>query len=201
MANTVADHLSLALGNLRLRERLRSQSIRDPLTGLYNRHMEEFLDRELRRAGRRNTPVAVIMLELDHFKSINDTFGHEAGDAALVSLGGFLQSRARQEDVACRYGGEEFVLILPDASLDGAVKWAERTRRAARDLQISHRWQSLRTVTVSLGVAVSPDHGSTSESLLHAADTALFRAIQNGRDRVEVASSPASDAMQERPPR
>ncbi len=202
MANTVADHLSLALGNLRLRERLRSQSIRDPLTGLYNRrYMEEFLDREVRRAGRRKTPVAVIMLDLDHFKSINDTFGHEAGDAALVSLGAFLQSRVRQEDVACRYGGEEFVLILPDASLEGAVKWAERTRQAARDLQISHRWQALRTVTVSLGVAVFPDHGSTGESLLHAADTALYRAKQNGRDRVEVASGPASDPMQERPPR
>jgi diguanylate cyclase (GGDEF)-like protein/PAS domain S-box-containing protein len=190
-ANTVADHLSLALGNLRLRERLRTQSIRDPLTGLYNRrYMEESLDREVRRAGRRNTPVAVTMLDLDHFKSVNDTFGHEAGDAALISLGAFLQARVRQEDIACRYGGEEFVIILPDASLDGARKWAERTRQAARDLQISHRLKALRKVTLSLGLAMFPDHGSTGESLLRAADRALYRAKQNGRDRVELASGP-----------
>jgi diguanylate cyclase (GGDEF)-like protein/PAS domain S-box-containing protein len=188
MASTVADHISLALGNLKLRESLRLQSIHDSLTGLYNRrHMEESLDRELKRAGRRTTAVAVLMMDLDHFKAVNDTFGHEAGDAALISLGDFLRSRVRGEDIACRYGGEEFVLILPDASLEDATQRAEMIRQAAKGLQMSHRGDSLGIVTLSIGVAVFPDHGSTGALLLRSVDEALYRAKQNGRDRVEIA--------------
>src|SRR3989449_1743351 len=119
LAVTAAGHIALALANLRLRETLRMQSIRDPLTGLFNRrYMEESLARELRRAARNQRRLGAIMLDLDRFKRFNDTFGHEAGDTLLRELGEFLRSRTRGEDIACRYGGEEFVVILPEASME-----------------------------------------------------------------------------------
>ena len=118
MVKTLAEHLALAVANLKLRETLRTQSIRDPLTGLFNRrYMEESLERELRRTIRKKLPLALLMVDVDHFKHFNDTFGHEAGDEILRELARLFQSRLRAEDIACRYGGEEFVLILPDASL------------------------------------------------------------------------------------
>jgi diguanylate cyclase (GGDEF)-like protein/PAS domain S-box-containing protein len=187
LAVTVADQIALALANLKLRDSLRDQSIRDPLTGLYNRrYMEDSLERELRRAERHKTPVAVIAFDVDYFKNINDTFGHEAGDAFLAAFGEFLRARIRKEDIPCRYGGEEFVLILPGASLADASARAEQLREAARLLTVGYREGSLGPMTLSLGIAVFPDHGATRESLLRAADASLYRAKQNGRDRVEV---------------
>lgn len=189
-ARTVAERLSLALANLHLQEVLRLQSIRDPLTGLYNRrYMEETLTRELARAARRSETVAVAFCDLDHFKQFNDTFGHEAGDLALREIGSLLKSQVRVGDIACRFGGEEFLLILPDATAEVARERAESIVGQAQKLGFSQRGRTLGGITVSIGVAVFPDQGASAEELLHAADQALYRAKQEGRDRVVLASS------------
>lgn len=187
LAYTVVEQASMALSNLKLREALREQSIRDPLTGLYNRrYMEEVLKQHLRRVTRHLHPLGVIMIDIDHFKSFNDTHGHAAGDALLRELGRFLQSHIRGEDVACRYGGEEFILIMPHASLETARQRAEDLRDQAKGVHVHDAGQSLGGVTLSLGVAVYPQHGRTMENVLRAADAALYRAKQEGRDRVAV---------------
>lgn len=188
LAQTVADSIALALANLRLRETLRQQSIRDPLTGLFNRrYMEETLEREVRRVARVQGPLGIIMLDIDHFKQFNDTFGHDAGDALLSELGAFLRTHVRGEDVACRYGGEEFTLILPEASLEVTQERAEHLCEDIRHLHAQYSDQPLGVVTLSLGVAIFPDHGSTGGDVLRAADVALYRAKRAGRDRVTVA--------------
>ncbi len=195
LASTVGEQIAMALANLRLRDTLRQQSIRDPLTGLFNRrYLEESLDRELLRAARSRKTLAVLMLDLDHFKRFNDTFGHEAGDTLLRSLGELLCKRIRGEDIACRFGGEEFTLILPEASLAAAAKRAEDIREAMRGLELRFRGQPLGRVTVSLGLAVYPEHGETAEELLRAADAALYQAKSAGRDRVVTASVPPSES-------
>lgn len=190
LAITAAGHIGLALANLRLRETLRIQSIRDPLTGLFNRrYMEESLARELRRAARNQRKLGTIMLDLDHFKRFNDTYGHEAGDALLRELGEFLRMRTRREDIACRYGGEEFVIVLPEASVEVTWQRAERLREEFKHLNLQHRGHSLGTVTLSLGLAFFPEHGSTVGDILRAADHALYRAKAEGRDRVILAEA------------
>lgn len=192
VASTLGEQSALALANLRLRETLRSQSVRDPLTGLFNRrYMEETLEREIRRAERSGRPLSVMMLDLDHFKQFNDTFGHSAGDALLRELGTMLRANLRAGDIACRFGGEEFVLILPEAALDCARTRAEQFREAAKHLNVSHLGESLGPMTVSLGVAAFPEHGTSGEALLETADAALYRAKSEGRDRVVVAAAPA----------
>jgi diguanylate cyclase (GGDEF)-like protein len=189
---TVADHISLALANIRLRETLRYQVIHDPLTELFNRrYLEETLAREIFRVKRKGASLGVFMLDLDHFKRFNDTYGHEAGDNLLRALGQFLQVHIRQEDVACRYGGEEFVLILPEASREVLLKRAEEIRRSIPQLQIFQRGQVLESTTVSLGVAIFPEHGTSGEDLLRAADAALYRSKAAGRNRVVVADAAA----------
>jgi len=185
LALSVADHLGLALASLRLRETLHIQSIRDPLTGLYNRrYMEESLERELRRADRKQRPLAALMLDLDHFKRYNDTLGHAAGDQMLRSIGNFLQSRMRKDDIVCRYGGEEFTIIMPESSLEIATQRAERLREDSKRLEINLNGQFIGSVTFSVGIACFPEHGTTSDQLLHAADLALYRAKAAGRDCV-----------------
>jgi diguanylate cyclase (GGDEF)-like protein len=170
-----------------MREMLKIQSVRDPLTGLYNRrYMEESLTRELRRAARKKTELGVMMLDVDHFKQFNDTFGHEAGDAVLRSLGNLLRTQFRAEDIVCRYGGEEFTVILPDTSLQLTQQRAEELREAAKRELVQLRGQSLGAVSLSIGVASFPANGATSETLLGAADAALYRAKEAGRDRVTV---------------
>jgi diguanylate cyclase (GGDEF)-like protein len=188
LAKTLAEQAALALANLNLRETLRMQSVRDPLTGLYNRrYMEESLQRELHRSMRRKTSLGVIMLDVDHFKRFNDSFGHEAGDFVLQTVSKLLRSQLRGEDVVCRYGGEEFTLILPEASLEATRQRAEQLREAVKAEIPSFRDRSLEAVTLSLGVASFPEHGNTSEALLRKADAALYQAKQQGRDRVVVA--------------
>jgi diguanylate cyclase (GGDEF)-like protein len=190
LAQTIAEQLGLAVANLKLRDTLRNQSIRDPLTSLFNRrYMEETLERELRRAERGRHQVAVIMLDLDHFKEFNDTFGHEAGDVLLRDLARLLKSSMRSEDVACRYGGEEFVLILPETSPEVALRRGEQLREAVKRMYVSHRGQLIGGVSMSLGAACFPDNGSTGDALLQAADAALYAAKNSGRDRVIVASA------------
>jgi diguanylate cyclase (GGDEF)-like protein/PAS domain S-box-containing protein len=188
LALTVADTISLAVTNLRLRETLRNQSIRDPLTGLYNRRfMEESLERELHRAARKQLSVGIIMLDLDNFKDFNDTFGHEAGDTLLHELGNFVIKHIRAGDIACRYGGEEFLLILPEASLEATRQRAQKLNEGIRNIRVKYRGKRLKAVTVSLGVAIFPEHGRLRADVVRAADTALYRAKHEGRDRVAVA--------------
>jgi diguanylate cyclase (GGDEF)-like protein len=195
LAITVAEHLALSLGNLKLQETLRLQAIRDPLTGLFNRRfMVETLERELYRMHRKGSSLAVIMMDIDHFKHFNDTFGHSAGDALLSALGRMMSSKVRKEDVACRYGGEEFTLILPEMSLETACNRAEELRQSVHGLHLEHHGQSLGTITISLGVAVFPQHGEDPEALLGAADAALYEAKHAGRDRV-VAGKEANQAL------
>ncbi len=192
-ANAVGERISLALANLRLREVLRGQSIRDPLTGLFNRRfMEESLDREVQRASRNGAEVALLLVDLDHFKQFNDTFGHQAGDTLLREFGEFLRQRTRGQDVACRYGGEEFVVILTGASLDAGSKRAEYLREELKHLIVTHVGQVLGAVTASVGISAYPVHGATGEELLRAADTALYIAKSEGRDRAVTATTARS---------
>ncbi len=190
LATMVAEQVALAMANVTLRETLRNQAIRDPLTGLFNRrYMEESLDRELLRAARRGSSLGVVKLDLDRFKDFNDSHGHAGGDALLRELGAFLRSSLRAEDIACRYGGEEFTLILPDASLEHTRARAEELREAIRRLSVQHQDRLLAAVTLSLGVAAFPEHGDSADELLAAADKALYLAKAGGRDRVTLAAA------------
>jgi diguanylate cyclase (GGDEF)-like protein/PAS domain S-box-containing protein len=190
LAYTVVEQTGMALSNLNLRAALREQSIRDPVTGLYNRrYMEEALKQHLSRVTRHLHPLGIIMIDIDHFKNFNDVHGHAAGDQILRELGKFLQSHIRGEDTACRYGGEEFILIMPDVFLEAAKSRAEQLRHAARELRVEDGGQSFAGITLSIGVALYPLHGRTIENVLRAADSALYRAKQEGRDRVVIAES------------
>jgi diguanylate cyclase (GGDEF)-like protein/PAS domain S-box-containing protein len=198
LALAVAEDMALALANLKLRETLRSQAIRDPLTGLFNRrYMEETLERELNRVKRQEAPLGVIMMDLDQFKQYNDTYGHSAGDELLSALGGLVKSQIRGEDIACRYGGEEFLLILPGTPMEVTLERAEILRQAVKEIHLSYR--SLKPITLSLGVAAYPDHGDTGLVIIQAADGALYRAKQAGRDRVMVAEA-AGELGKAQPP-
>jgi len=188
MVTMFTEHVGLSVANIRLREALRSQSIRDPLTGLYNRrYLEEMLERETRRAVRAEHGLGVLMLDLDHFKKFNDTYGHDAGDTVLRETAKFLLKSVRAEDIVCRFGGEEFIVILPVADLKVTQARAERIRSRLRELQVLHQGQSLGMVTVSVGVADLPEHGTSPKALIEAADAALYRAKREGRDRVALA--------------
>lgn len=188
LAQTASEHVSLALANLKLQESLRIQSIRDPLTGLFNRrYMESSLERELARAARHGHALSLLMCDLDHFKRFNDTHGHAAGDALLAEFGRLLKGQVRGEDIACRYGGEEFLLILPEAPAEAALRRAEAIRLAVHQLVVRHRDQALGQVTVSIGLASFPGQADSGPELMRLADLALYRAKQSGRDRVVVA--------------
>jgi diguanylate cyclase (GGDEF)-like protein len=185
LAEVLAKQVALALGNLKLKESLKNQSICDPLTGLFNRrYMEESLEREFSRANRNKSSVAILMMDLDHFKRFNDTFGHQAGDTLLRALGDLLKRSTRGQDIACRYGGEEFVLVLTDSNLAGAVQRAEILRQQVKQLSVEYAGQLLGAVSVSVGVAFFPDHGTTMSDVLRASDQALYCAKREGRDRV-----------------
>jgi diguanylate cyclase (GGDEF)-like protein/PAS domain S-box-containing protein len=188
---SVSEHLSLALANLKLRETLRTQAVRDSLTGLYNRrYMEHALEREVLRAARNRRTVGLLMLDLDHFKGVNDSYGHEVGDLLLRSVGEFLLANVRAEDIACRYGGEEFVVMLPEATLAMTQTRAEQLWKGIQGLTVNVRGELLRPLTTSVGVAAFPEHGHTLAGLLRAADVALYAAKHQGRDRVMVAQKP-----------
>lgn len=164
---------------------LQKQIITDPLTNLFNRRfLQEYLPREVAKAKRVAGSFAVLMIDLDFFKRINDIFGHEAGDIVLKNVAILLKNSIRESDVACRYGGEEFVLVLSEVSTDGAGKKAEGIREAVMDLALAIRQKSLGRVSTSIGVAVYPDHGVDMDSLLRAADEALYEAKENGRNCV-----------------
>jgi diguanylate cyclase (GGDEF)-like protein/PAS domain S-box-containing protein len=188
LANAVAEQITLGLGNIRLREQLRSQAMRDPLTGLLNRRaMEEAFDRELRRAKRKSRALTVLMIDIDHFKGINDRFGHQAGDLALSEVGRLLQRFFRADDVVCRLGGEEFLVILPEASVIDVERRAEELLAAMRRLDLVDHGVRLPKISVSIGLATLGDHGNDAEQLLRTVDAALYRAKREGRDRLVIA--------------
>jgi len=178
----------MAIASMRLRMKLEQQSIRDPLTNLFNRHfMEVALERELSLAARRQTMLAVLMLDVDHFKEFNDTHGHAAGDTVLQAVAEVCRNTVRTEDVACRYGGEEFTIILPDITPEAACQRANSIRAAVAALRVSDGKESYGDVTMSIGIALYPESGTSSEALLRRADQALYRAKQQGRDQVLLA--------------
>ena len=187
LARATADTISLALANIRLRENLQALSTRDPLTGLYNRRfLEDALARELSRAGRNQETGAVAMIDIDHFKAFNDSFGHDAGDAVLVAVAERLKE-FRDTDVPCRFGGEEFLLVLTDLTLEQAVSRMERLRADSGQTVALHKGQPLPAITVSIGVAAFPQHGRDSTGVIKQADEALYQAKESGRDRVVAA--------------
>jgi diguanylate cyclase (GGDEF)-like protein/PAS domain S-box-containing protein len=170
---------------LKNQELLLEQSVRDHLTGLFNRrYMEETLERELLRCSRKHISLGIIMLDVDDFKQFNDTYGHAVGDVILRELGSLLTQYVRGEDVACRYGGDEFLIILPDVSQEITRERAELLCEHARNINVQIDGQSVETITLSLGVVVFPKDGSTNDIILQAADRALYRAKNEGRNRV-----------------
>ena len=170
---------------IEMREDLRVLTLRDPLTNLFNRrYMEEALDQEIQRATRNDRSLGIIMIDIDHFKEVNDTYGHEAGDVVLRALADFLHDNIRAGDIACRYGGEEFLLIFPDAPLKATRRRADSLREDVNKVEITIEGKPLQPPTLSFGVAVFPGDGETRQALLRAADAALYRAKNSGRNRV-----------------
>jgi diguanylate cyclase (GGDEF)-like protein/PAS domain S-box-containing protein len=189
LAISVASHIALSLASLQLRETLREQSIRDPLTRLFNRRfLEESLERELQIAARKKQSIAVLFLDLDHFKRFNDTFGHDAGDMVLQSLADLFRTFFRSTDICCRYGGEEFAIILPESSAQDATVRANALRSEVTNLRLQYKKQALGPLSISAGVAAYPEHASTSDELLKIADQCLYESKARGRDIVTVAS-------------
>lgn len=193
LAVTVVETIKLSLSNLKLRDELRQQAIQDPLTGLFNRrYLDETLPRELNRAQRLSAPLCVVMLDIDGFKQFNDSFGHGPGDSLLREFAKVLREHLRKSDISCRYGGDEFVLILPDSSIADTQQRVEQIRVMLKELQqLQHSGQDLSLITLSAGIASMPEHGSTEIELLKAADEAMYTAKQGGRDRVVVYQAPS----------
>jgi diguanylate cyclase (GGDEF)-like protein len=187
LANPFAHQIALALSNLRLQETLRAAAVRDSLTGLYNRRcLEESVTLELlaAAAGDPHARVGVILVDADHFKQYNDTWGHGGGDALLQQLARLMQGIFGENDIVCRWGGEEFLVVMPNVTLEDVRTRAEHLRRRVRDLCVQTEGRVLGNVTVSAGIAISPDHATTLEGLVTAADRALYAAKSAGRDRV-----------------
>lgn len=184
---SIADRYAMSLTDLRLRETLKTQAIKDPLTGLYNRrHMTASFEREISRARRHDDTLGVIMIDIDHFNVFNDTYGHDLGDRVLAEIGSFILKNIRDEDIACRYGGEEMIIILPGASLRNTHHRAEQLRTGIEELVVE-LYDEEHTVTASLGAAIFPKHGAVAEKVIKAADCALYQAKNRGRNRVVIA--------------
>ena len=188
--SAISEVLTMGLSSLLMREVLRSQSIRDPLTSLFNRrYLEESFDREVARAARQESTVGLIVFDIDNFKLFNDRFGHRAGDTALIKISEVLRDIIRTEDVVCRYGGEEFAVIMPGAPLSVTIERAKSIGSGIREAAVQEDSRTLDRLTVSLGVAVYPDHGLNRTDLMEAADQAMFEAKRSGRDCVRVATT------------
>lgn len=198
LAQMSAEQISMAVANVRMRDQLQEQSIRDPLTGLYNRrHMLDRLRRLLDLSGESDRQVHLVYLDIDHFKRFNDTHGHEAGDYVLRAVGEVLENSCSIEDVACRMGGEEFMLIWPNASSEELRKRAESLRKAISDISLKYSDQHLPKITASLGLASAPDHGHFPQTLMRAADDAMYCAKANGRNRIEYSGANSSSPQAE----
>ncbi len=187
-AMVVGEQVGMALSNLRLRETLRNRSIRDALTGLFNRrYLDETLAREIHRATREASVLSVLVMDVDFFKKFNDSFGHQAGDRVLAMLGSLLRKKTRESDIASRLGGEELAVVMPGAGIDDAKRRAEIIREEVARMEVIHEGKDIGPVTLSIGVAAFPEHGAAADELLRLADTALYRAKREGRNRVIVA--------------
>ena len=183
----LSEQISLGLTNLRVKNQLRHQAIRDPLTNLYNRRfMLEGFEQALNRAERHNYSLAVLMIDLDHFKNFNDNYGHKIGDLVLTEVAELFRSNLRLEDIACRFGGEEFCIICPDTGLKDAYLLAEKLRVGVSELVLTDEQLSLSSVTISTGIAVYPNHAIKSQQLLIEADKALYSAKKRGRNTTVV---------------
>jgi diguanylate cyclase (GGDEF)-like protein len=192
LAVMVGEAVKLSLSNLRLREKLREQATRDLLTGLFNRrYLDETLPRELSQAQRRKAPICVVMMDIDRFKNFNDTFGHSPGDSLLRELGRVLREHLREGDILCRYGGDEFVFVLPDSSVADTLKRVEQIRVFVRKLQVQFGEQLLGAITFSAGIAPAQTGEANAGELLRAADEALYAAKLAGRDQTVVYEKPA----------
>jgi diguanylate cyclase (GGDEF)-like protein len=190
-----AEQISLAIANVKLRDQLRDQSIRDVLTGLFNRrYMLETCRREFSRAVRAGESISILSIDVDHFKKYNDNHGHDAGDMVLRAVGNCLENLFRNEDVPCRFGGEEFVVIMPGADAADALHRAEQLRSKIEDIVVRYLEKNLPRITVSIGVAVFPEAGDNPQTVLKAADQALYRAKEKGRNRVELSGAAVMDA-------
>jgi diguanylate cyclase (GGDEF)-like protein/PAS domain S-box-containing protein len=188
LAQTMSETIKLSLANLKLREELRQQVIHDPLTGLFNRrYLDETLPRELDLAQRRNATLCVVMLDIDGFKQFNDSFGHGPGDSILREFGRVLREHLRKSDISCRYGGDEFVLVLPDSSSADTQQRVEQIRIFLKSLPQVHYGKHVPApITLSAGIVCTSDHGTTVSELLRAADEAMYAAKQAGRDRIVI---------------
>ncbi len=186
----VAEQTALALTNIELREKLRLQALRDPLTGLLNRRfVEEWIDREAARADRTGQPFGVIMIDIDHFKTINDVHGHDAGDQMLKAVADALRGALRAGDMPCRYGGEEFLILMTDVDPDTLRARAEVIREQVAAVRLDHGGTPMPGITLSAGIALYPQHGATANDVVHAADAALYGAKHAGRNRTHVAEA------------
>ena len=195
LASTAADQIALALANLKLRSTLQFQSTRDSLTQLYNRrYVMETLEREVSRSERSNKPLSVLMIDIDHFKRYNDTHGHEAGDHVLRQVGAVFRQSVRRSDIASRYGGEEFVIVLPDADSADAERCADKIRNRIAGLGLDFRGEQLGQITISVGIAAYPEAASDGEALIANADIALYRAKAAGRNCVVMAEASSQHA-------
>ena len=188
----VNEELLSLVGDLQRREgRLRKEANHDPLTGLFNRrYLDASLSRELSLSQRRGTCLSVAMLDIDHFKGFNDKFGHDAGDLALRECAQVLSQHLRRSDIACRLGGEEFVLVLPDSSLEDTRQRVEQICALIKQLSMQHDGHPLGTMTLSAGIAASPVHASTAVALMRSADRALYAAKRAGREQVILCELP-----------
>jgi diguanylate cyclase (GGDEF)-like protein len=185
MIQNIAGQISLSISNIKLYEVLKQRSTRDLLTSLYNRsYLSDTFERDVQRAKRNNTSIVVIMMDIDFFKNVNDTYGHEAGDAVLREVSKLLTRELRKSDIACRYGGEEFLIILYDTVFQDASERIEQLRQKISNLQF--HFVALFSITVSFGVAMFPEDGNNSEELIKAADQALYVSKKTGRNKVTV---------------
>jgi diguanylate cyclase (GGDEF)-like protein len=168
----------------KLHEKLREQAFLDPLTGLNNRrYLSERMTGEIARADRENACLSILIADIDHFKNINDTYGHQVGDKFLVEIAGLLKNHTRGSDIVCRYGGEEFMMVLPGTIAEVAVQRAESFREMCTSIRIPYEDQELK-VTLSFGVAAYPVHGKDAEEVILKADKAMYRSKSDGRNRV-----------------
>ena len=187
---TMAEQTGLSLANLHMRDTLGQQALRDPLTGLYNRRfVDECIGLEISRTDRRGTALGVLMADIDHFKRFNDMHGHDAGDAILAAVASAILATVRGDDIVCRYGGEELLILLPDVG-DGLLARAERIRASVAATTVTHNGSHLPPVTISIGAALYPQHGQRPIDVLRLADAALYGAKHRGRNQVVLAPVP-----------
>jgi diguanylate cyclase (GGDEF)-like protein len=190
LSQMCAEQISMAIANVRMRDQLHDQSVRDPLTGLFNRrHLTETLRKFITRSLKDGSALSIVSIDVDHFKKFNDNHGHDAGDMVLRAVGSTMVQQCDGDEVACRQGGEEFMLVLPDVSKDEAFNRAEKLRKSIEEIVVRYGEKNLPKITISIGLAHFPDHGTLPQDLMRAADDALYEAKAQGRNQTIVANT------------